>query len=119
MSAADRRGPMTIAISTSVTPDMGAMGLSEGHLNEAAAELAVQLLAYGANLAYAGDLRANGFARLLSRLVLRYTPTSELKDVVRVTNHLAWPRSYPDAGGPDRAACCGPLWSGRTHASRV
>ena len=98
MSAADRRGPMTIAISTSDTPDLAAMGLSEGHLNEAAAELAVQLLAYGANLAYGGDLRANGFARLLSRLVLRYTPTSELKDGARVTKPPGVARTHQDAG---------------------
>lgn len=91
MNRADRRGPMTIAISTSDSPDMASMGMSEGHLNEAAAELALQLLAYGTNLAYGGDLRANGFTRLLFRLVLRYTSTFDLKDAARVTNHLAWP----------------------------
>ena len=91
MSPAGQREPIAIAISTSDSPDMAALGLSEGHLNEAAAELALQLLASGAKLAYGGDLRAHGFTRLLFQLVLRYTSTSDLKDAVRVTNHLAWP----------------------------
>ena len=91
MSPADRQAPITIAISTSDSPDMAALGLSKGHLHEATAELALQLLASGANLAYGGDLRAHGFTRLLFQLVLRYTSTSDLQDAVRVTNHLAWP----------------------------
>ena len=91
MSLADRQAPITIAISTSDSPDMAALGMSEGHLTEATAELALQLLASGANLAYGGDLRAHGFTRLLFQLVLRYTATSDLQDAVRVTNHLAWP----------------------------
>ena len=86
-----QRRPMTVAISTSDTPDMVALGLSEGHLKEAMAELALQLLAAGANLAYGGDLRAHGFTTLLSRLVTRYTLTADLKSTIRVTNHLAWP----------------------------
>lgn len=43
--------PMTVAISTSDSPDMAALGLSEGHLKEATAELALQLLAADLNLA--------------------------------------------------------------------
>lgn len=85
------RRPMTVAISTSDSPDLVALGLSEGHLKEATAELALQLLAAGTNLAYGGDLRAHGFARPLAQLVLRYTATADLKTMVRVTNHLAWP----------------------------
>ena len=60
--------------------------MSEGHLKEATAELALQLLAAGTNLAYGGDLRAHGFTQLLFQLVLRYTSTSDLKSTVRVTN---------------------------------
>lgn len=82
---------MTVAISTSDSPDMVALGLSEGHLKEIAAELALQLLAANTNLAYGGDLRTHGFAQLLFQLVLRYTSTAELESTVRVTNHLAWP----------------------------
>ena len=91
MSQIEERKPMTVAISTSDSPDMAARGLSKVHLNEATAELALQLLAAGTNLAYGGDLRANGFTQLLFQLVLRYTSTSDLKSTVRVTNHLAWP----------------------------
>ena len=83
--------PMTVAISTSDSPDMAALGLGEGHLKEATAELAIQLLAAGKNLAYGGDLRAHGFTQLLFQLVLRYTSTADLQSTVRVTNHLAWP----------------------------
>lgn len=83
--------PMTVAISTSDSPDMVALGLSEGHLKEATAELALQLLAADMNLAYGGDLRAHGFTQLLFQLVLRYTSTADLESTVRVTNHLAWP----------------------------
>lgn len=85
------RRPMTVAISTSDSPDLVALGLSEGHLKEATAELALQLLAADANLAYGGDLRAHGFTRLLVQLVFRYTAATDLKSTVRVTNHLAWP----------------------------
>ena len=55
------------------------------------AELALQLLAAGANLAYGSDLRVHGFTKLLFRLVTRYTLTADLKSTIRVTNHLAWP----------------------------
>ena len=85
------RQPMTVAISTSDSPDLVALGLSEGHLKEATAELALQLLAADTNLAYRGNLRADGFTRLLAQLVLRYTATADRKTMVRVTNHLAWP----------------------------
>lgn len=70
---------------------MAALGLTDGHLKEAIAELAIQFLAADADLAYGGDLRERGFSQLLFQLVLRYTSTSDLKSRVRVTNHLAWP----------------------------
>ena len=55
------------------------------------AELAIQLLAVDADLAYGGDLREHGFSQLLFQIVLRYTSNSDLRSRVRVTNHLAWP----------------------------
>ncbi|MDE2645808.1 MAG: hypothetical protein OXI05_08225 [Bacteroidota bacterium] len=82
---------MIVAISTSDSPDMAALGLGYGHLKEAMAELAIQLLAVDADLAYGGDLREHGFSQLLLQLVLRYTSTSDLRSRTRVTNHLAWP----------------------------
>lgn len=91
MTPLDQRRSMTVAISTSESPDMVALGLGEGHLKEAMAELALQLLAADTNLAYGGDLRAHGFTRLLFQLVLRYSSASAVESHVRVTNHLAWP----------------------------
>ncbi len=82
---------MTIAISTSDSPDMVALGLSDGHLKEAMAEIALQLLAADTNLAYGGDLRKHEFTHVLFQLVWRYTSTADLRTAERVTNHLAWP----------------------------
>ncbi len=83
---------MTVSVSTSDSPDLEAFGLSESHLKEAMAEIALQLLAIDVDLAYGGDLRQYGFSQLLFQLVLRYTSRSDLRNSrVRVTNHLAWP----------------------------
>ena len=79
----------TIAISTSDSPDMAALGLSEIHLREAVAEFAIYLLASGASLAYGGDLRRQGFTELLFELVMRYRQREETE--ARVTDYLAWP----------------------------
>ena len=81
--------PRVIAISTSESPDIATFGLSEGHLRHAMAEIAIFLLSSGANLAYGGDLRPNGFTKLLFDLVLRYRRRGDKN--VRVTNYLAWP----------------------------
>ena len=62
----------TVAISTSESPDMAALGLSEAHLRDAMAELALRLLSSGTSLAYGGDLRSHGFTELLFDLVTRY-----------------------------------------------
>jgi len=87
-----RHPAMTVSISTSNSPDLETFGLSETHLKEAMAEIALQLLAIDMDLAYGGDLRQYGFSQLLFQLVLRYTSNSDLKNHrIRVTNHLAWP----------------------------
>ncbi len=87
---------MTVAISTSDSPDMVALGLSEGHFKEAMAEIALQLLAADTNLAYGGDLREHGFTHVLFQLVWRYTSTADLRTAERVTDHLALPfNRYP------------------------
>ena len=86
------KSPITVAVSMSDSPDIQPLGLSEGHLKEAIAELALQLLAIDVNLAYGGDLRTYGFTKLLFRLVLRYTSIADLREsTVRVTNYLPWP----------------------------
>ena len=89
MMPAALQTPKTIAISTSDSPDMAALGLSEGHLREAVAEIAIYLLASGASLAYGGDLRREGFTELLLELVMRYRRQEEPQ--ARVTDYLAWP----------------------------
>ena len=83
---------MTIAISTSDSPDMAALGLSEAHLQHAVADLAIYLLASGASLAYGGDLRQGGFTKLLFELVMRYRLQEEGEE--GVINYLAWPVPY-------------------------
>ncbi len=81
-----------IAISTSESPDMPALGLSHEHLRDAMAEIARHLLALGARLIYGGDLRQYGFSELLFELVARHRRDSdEGDDQTGVTNYLAWP----------------------------
>ena len=86
-----KQPPFAVAISVSDSPDLAAVGLSEGHLKEIMAELAIQILAADADLVYGGDLRTYGFSQLLFQLVLRYTALEDLPTANRVTNHLAWP----------------------------
>ena len=82
-----------VAVSTSESPDMQALGLSHAHLRDATAEVALHLMASGARLAYGGDLRPDGFTDLLFELVLRYGRRGDPHDhdSRRVTNYLAWP----------------------------
>lgn len=81
-----------IAISTSDSPDMPALGLSEQHLRDAMAEIARHLLALGARVVYGGDLRANGFTELLFELVARHRRDADEGDErAGVLNYLAWP----------------------------
>lgn len=81
-----------IAISASDSPDMAALGLSKGHLSDAMTEIARHLLALGATLCYAGDLRVGGFSELLFELIQRHRRDSADGDVqTGITNFLAWP----------------------------
>ena len=79
-----------VAISTSDSPDMAALGLSEEHLRDAMAEIARHLLALGARLVYGGDLRQHGFTELLFELVARHARDADDKQS-SATNFLAWP----------------------------
>lgn len=83
--------PSTVAISISESPDMSVFGLSDGHLRDAMAEIALQLLASGTSLAYGGDLRAHGFTELLFELLVRYQDHPSHSGKITVTNYLAWP----------------------------
>lgn len=80
-----------IAVSVSESPDMGYLGLSEEHLQDAMAEIARHLLALGARLSYGGDLRAGGFSELLFELVQRHRRDVDEDSPTGVTNFLAWP----------------------------
>lgn len=92
MVALEARTHPAIAISVSESPDLAALGLSDRHLRDAMARLALQLLAARARLAYGGDLRLGGFTELLRELVARYwrTPANGLR-LRCVTDYLAWP----------------------------
>ena len=70
---------------------MRALGLSDGHLRDAMAEIALQVLASGSSLAYGGDLRQHGFTELLADLVGRYRNHPRHGGTIGVTDYLAWP----------------------------
>ena len=69
MTSQNTRKTPTVAISISETTDMAVLGLSNEHLQDAMAEIALHLLSSGMSLAYSGDLRAHGFTELLFELV--------------------------------------------------
>ncbi len=81
----------SVAISISESPDMTVLGLSDGHLQDAMAEIALHLLSSGMSLAYGGDLRAHGFTELLFELLMRYQDHPRHSGKITVTNYLAWP----------------------------
>ena len=81
----------SVGISISESPDLRVLGLSAGHLRDAMAEIALQLLASGISLAYGGDLRQHGFTRLLAELVGRYRDHPRHAGTIAVTDYLAWP----------------------------
>ena len=56
-------------------PRLHVLGLSDGHLRDAMAEIALNLIASGTSLAYGGDLRQHGFTELLAELLRRYRNT--------------------------------------------
>ncbi|MBF0528214.1 MAG: hypothetical protein HQK55_02860 [Deltaproteobacteria bacterium] len=92
MSYREALSNRTMAISTSESPDMLVLGLSNQHLRDAMAEIARHLLACGATLAYGGDLRKHGFTKLLFELVARsQRDVDEDNEKASVLNYLAWP----------------------------
>ncbi len=103
MTAQEIQRPRTVGISISDSPDMQALGLSEGHLRDAMTDVATYLLSSGDDLAYGGDLRQGGFTEVLFELAARYTHPHKgiishhhgdregVTHVKRVTNYFAWP----------------------------
>jgi hypothetical protein len=94
---------MEIAISVS-EPDPGelaARGVSKEHVDHAFVELARQLLAAGATLAYGGDFREKGYTHKLIALLTGYNDGRPSKE--RVRQYLAWP-IWARGDGQHRAA---------------
>ena len=83
--------PRVIAISASESPDMAVLGLSRDHLEDAMCEIAMYLLADGADLAYGGDLRPGSFTEMLFEMALRYRGHADAGRDWNLTNYLAWP----------------------------
>lgn len=81
----------SVGISISESPDLRNLGLSDGHLHDAMAEVALRLLASGISLAYGGDLRQHGFTQVLAELVGRYRGHPRHPGTIVVTDYLAWP----------------------------
>ena len=81
-----------VAVSTSESPDMAVLGLSDQHLCDAMAEIARHVLNFGSRLVYGGDLRQHGFSELLFEIAARHHPVVEAAEQhLGVTNYLAWP----------------------------
>ncbi len=92
MTKQEASGRPVIAVSTSESPDMAALGLSHGHLRDAMVEIARHVLRFGSRIVYGGDLRQYGFSELLFEIVARHQPVVDNAEVhVGVTNYLAWP----------------------------
>lgn len=71
---------------------MRGLGMGDEHLVDAMTEVARQVLALGGHLVYGGDLRSDGFSRLLFELVSRHRPDGGIATThIGVTNYLPWP----------------------------
>ena len=91
MSSSHTETSTAVGVSVSESPDMQALGLSDGHLRDAMAEIALQVLASGTSLACGGDLRQHRFTEVLAELVGRYRDHPRHGGTIVVTDYLAWP----------------------------
>jgi len=83
---------VSIAVSISESDDMGSLGLSKDHLIDAWTETGRHLLALGCSLHYGGDLRVDGFTKILHEVVARHRSNTQISEgILPVTNYLAWP----------------------------
>ncbi len=81
-----------VAISISESDDLAVLGLADEHLRDAMTEISRHLLAMGARLVYGGDLRDNGYTRLLFELVARHRRDADIGDSrPAFSNYLPWP----------------------------
>jgi len=81
----------SVGISISESPDLKHLGMNQGHLRNAMNHMALKLLASGVSLAYGGDLRKDGFTRVLAELVGRYRGHPRHSGTIVITDYLAWP----------------------------
>ena len=97
MSINEESREHVIAVSTSESPDMAILGLSDEHLRDAMAEIARHALRFGSRLVYGGDLRQYGFSELLFEIAARHhSAVDDMEEQTGVTNYLAWPVHIPD-----------------------
>jgi hypothetical protein len=82
----------TVGISVSEVSEreLALRGLGDEHVHHLAVEVARQVLAAGASLAYGGDLRKKGFTRTLVALLRTYS-RQDRPPADRVRFYLAWP----------------------------
>jgi hypothetical protein len=83
---------VVVGLSASDSPDLGRLGFGTAHLQHVFQELARQLLAAGATLAYGGGYRPGGFTRALVQLVRQHRGAGQ-PIAGQILNFLAWPDS--------------------------
>ncbi|WP_109316746.1 hypothetical protein [Pseudovibrio ascidiaceicola] len=89
---ADQQNNQSVAISISEADDMHIHGFTDLHLRDAMTILASHLLSQQLCLVYGGDLRANGFTKLLFELVARYQNSQRANPrATFIKNCIAWP----------------------------
>ena len=91
MTASETEISGAVGVSVSESPDLRVLGLSDWHLRDARAAIALHVLASGRSLAYGGDLRQHGFTELLFELLGRYKDHPRHRSKIVVTDYLAWP----------------------------
>ena len=91
LTPSDKKISGAVEVSVSKSPDLRVLGLSDGHLRDARAEIALHVLASGRSLAYGADLRQHGFTEFLFELLGRYQDHPRHRSKIAITNYLAWP----------------------------
>jgi len=92
MSYREPLSQMAIGVSISESDDLAVLGLAEEHLRDAMTEISRHMLAMGARLVYGGDLRDNGYTKLLFELVARHRRDADVGDIrPAIASYLPWP----------------------------
>src|SRR5690349_2314197 len=88
----DILGGKIVGISISESEDISKLGYGNAHLIDAKIEIAKFLLSSRITLMYGGDLRKDGFTKMLFELVESYT--LDYEDHNYLVNYLGWPIDY-------------------------